>query len=240
MTYYHFVNDVMNQGHWVDSRYGEMLESIGASLILPLHRIPVRPGLSYGIGWQEGLQLIAGDFDLEAIKRCAPGARHELFTAAMAYGPRIRTNVENVIGAITELQSRRQAVLFIGDRIDGPTERLPCTLTMQFIETKGFLNTVVSMRSWDLIKGAPYDIMQFNMLTLAIARVLGLHAGHLVVHTGSAHIYLADREKVPIEHEERLISFDESVPKTWREMVEWARQYDILQKGATPKGVLFR
>ncbi len=82
--------DVKGEGLIQDSRFGKIIESeTPLTIEFEAGLLVNRPRLNLSIGWQELMQLIGGIFDPESIKRVAPNARHELFTAQMAYGPRI-------------------------------------------------------------------------------------------------------------------------------------------------------
>lgn len=154
------------------------------------------------IGMMEGLQLIAGVFDVEAIKRIAPNAKHELFTEQMAYGPRVVDQLPSVLGELTKDPETRRAVLMIARPEDKLDER-PCTLSIQFhaqrdaVKHEWVVSSTAFMRSSDAIWGMPYDIIQFGMLTYVMADMFGhvvksepVQLGSCSVMVGNAHMYV--------------------------------------------------
>tara|TARA_R100000742_G_C4277910_1_gene100186 strand:+ start:2070 stop:2759 length:690 start_codon:yes stop_codon:yes gene_type:complete len=64
-----------------------------------------------------------------------------------------------------------------------------CTLTQQFIMNKGKLDTIVIMRSNDLIYGFSYDVPWFNSLQKQLAGILKIEVGQYRHFATSMHIY---------------------------------------------------
>ena len=220
-SYKSIIDAVLASGLETPSRYGPTREVLGMSLILPAGRMVRRKGISEALGWMELTQLIAGVFDPEALKKVAPKAQHELFTSQMAYGPRLKDQMHNVIRTLRRDPLSRQAVLFVGKPEDGPTSDLPCTETIQLLLRDESLNAVVSMRSWDLIKGLPYDLMMFGGLVQALAAVLDRDPGWVRVTAGSAHVYEEDLERLEILETTRAFSLPQAFCE-WSDAVRWA------------------
>lgn len=232
-----FAEAVLREGALIDSRYGPCTEVVGGQLVVPTGILVERRGINLSIGWMEMLQLAAGVFDLDAMKRIAPNADHSLMTKAMAYGPRINLRIQNIIHALREDPLTRQAVLFIGVPENGPTSDLPCTVTIQFLIRDETLHAVVSMRSWDLCRGLPYDLMMFSGLTMLVARCLGYAAGSMIVNAGSSHIYRDWSDRLP-RTAPAMWGFHPDVPTNWNDIKAWAISgVDTLQKGKWPEGV---
>lgn len=226
--------DVLKFGRPVASRYGPSLELIGGQFEMLSGGLIERQGINWSLGWMELLQFVAGTYDLSAIKRVAPKANHSLFTYEMAYGPRIYDQMIELLHTLSVNPETRQAVLFIGKPEDGPTSCLPCTLTMQFLIRDGRLNGVVSMRSWDLCRGLPYDIMMFSGLLKIVARCLEIPDGLLIVTAGSAHVYQDQMDKLPCLSSTRW-RFTEDAPTSWIGFVGWAVNNILyLKKGGRP------
>lgn len=196
--YTEMVADVARYGDRIPSRYGDTREVLGVAWRRHASAAVRRSGMNPKIGYMELCQLIAGVYDPAAIERVAPNAQHALFTEKMAYGPRLRDQIPRVMLALRNDPGTRQAVMFVGSEGDGPSPSLPCTCTIQFL-LRGGLQCVVSMRSWDLLKGLPYDLIMFGGLQQVVARCLGTGAGLLQVNAASAHIYLTDvaADKLP-------------------------------------------
>lgn len=239
-SYADLIETLVDAGHRVDSRYGSTLELLAWPVEFWAGEMVDRKGVSLGLGFMELLQLLAGTFDAEQIRRVAPNAQAELFTAQMAYGPRIAGQVERIIEALLRKPDTRQAVLFIARPEDGPTSDQPCTTTMQFLRRNGQLDAVVQMRSWDAVRGLPYDVVVQGGLLMAVARCVGVHAGAVYARAGSLHLYDDQAGKVDKGSlGSRVIRFrlDDSVPRTWDGIVEWAgSQVETMEK--VPKGIV--
>jgi len=140
------------------------------------------------IGIVEGLQFIAGKFRKEDIEKIAPRARLDLFTDQSAYGPRVKSQWHSIINELNADPSSRRAVLVL-PYTDEELSNRPCTTSMQFSVHKDKLNVLVNMRSSDAVWGLPYDLIQFSMVSMMLAKCLGLLPGMLKIFIGNAHIY---------------------------------------------------
>lgn len=238
LTPLQIVSEVLHRGIPMESRYGPGIELLGASEEFNPRVLAQRKGINWSLGWMEMLQLIGGVFNPKAIKRVAPKANHSLFTYPMAYGPRVIDQIPLLIESLREDPWTRQAVLFIGRPEDGPTSHQPCTTTMQFLIRNEELYAFVSMRSWDLCRGLPYDIMMFQGIQEVMARCLQVETGYLSVTAGSAHIYKDQVDKVPFKAKQRW-SFTDQGPREWFEFIEWARDnVSDLEPGGTPTNII--
>jgi len=65
----------------------------------------------------------------------------------------------------------------------------PCHTMFQFDVTKGKLRLQLYQRSSDVFLGLPFNIAQYALLLMMVAKVTGLEARELVVSIGSAHLY---------------------------------------------------
>lgn len=65
----------------------------------------------------------------------------------------------------------------------------PCHTMYQFDVTKGKLRLQLYQRSSDVFLGLPFNIAQYAMLLMMVAKVTGLEARELIVSIGSAHLY---------------------------------------------------
>lgn len=206
----------------VPSRFGLTHEVLGGSIVMNAGEVPDRARMNLQVGWIELVQLLAGRFDKTAYERRCPKANLDLFTYEMAYGPRIVSYDDNWVyyrdsdmaapaippfsGEKTEYRNRirrvlvalehdplsRQAILYIGRPNETGTSRHSCTTCIQFLIRREAVHAIVTMRSWDLLKGLPYDLMMFGGLTEAVARHFGLQAASVRVVAGSAHVYEED------------------------------------------------
>lgn len=227
------VGEVLYRGSTIDSRYGPCIEVIGGQFRGNVGSLITKSGINYSLGWMELLQVVAGVYNLEAIKRVAPKANHSLFTYEMAYGPRIHYQMPKILEVLKENPDTRQAVLFVGKPEDGPTSNQPCTTSIQFLVRKEEVQAVVSMRSWDLCRGLPYDWMVFSGLTEIVAECLNLTGGLVQITAGSAHIYEDQMDNLPSLSERDWKFVD--APNEWSDFVRWAeRNIATLGKGGVP------
>lgn len=66
----------------------------------------------------------------------------------------------------------------------------PCHYAAQFlVDGDDALTTIVSIRSWDLFLGAPFNVSQYALLTHVLAHVAGLRPKRLILNAGDAHVY---------------------------------------------------
>lgn len=231
---------VQNDGQLVESRIGPTKEMPDMRFICAMGDIPRRAGMNLSIGWTEMLQLIGGVYTREVFERVAPNSDLSLFTHNMAYGPRLKDQMNLLLDELRRFPNSRRATLYVGRDVDY-IDNLPCTNTIQFLIRDNRLHMLVSMRSWDLVKGLPYDIMMFGGLGFAVCRCLkGVQPGLISVHAGSAHIYQSDTTKLPMKpFKPWSFVFDESVPtEWWSNVTAWARlANDQLQPNLPPVGV---
>lgn len=200
--YVDMVGRTMGEGTEIPSRYGSTFERRNVTVAFMAGEWPRRPKLNPRIGFMEGLFLVGTFFDLERIKAVAPSADHSLFTEDGAYGPRVRTQLPRVVQGIADDPQGRQHILYIGREGDQYTSDAPCTNNIQFLVRPGphdvpTINAVVNMRSSDIIKGLPTDMIQFGFLTQVLGICLGLFAGVVAINAASSHLYKADMDKIP-------------------------------------------
>jgi hypothetical protein len=238
MTFYQAYDDVFDNGGETEVRGLKVKALPDLNIIAMPGNFPYRAGGNAGIGLIEGLQFIAGTAELSAIKAAAPGAKHELFGASSFYGPRVISQIPRIIEELKENRGTRRGVLMIAHPEDNP-DTIPCTLSIQYqqvFKDKPMLYTNVTMRSSDLVWGMPYDIIQFSMLSYAIAKCAGLHPGSIVINTANAHIY----EETSVRpwawvngYFEMPVRFD-----NWGAWVEWARSLVYSQEPLTASQLL--
>jgi len=185
----------------------------------------VRPCTTYrrehdnpAIGFIEGLQFVAGYFDIKQIEAVAPHAKLELFTSQSAYGPRLGKQLQWVVDELKNDYDSRRAVIVIADGKEPLAER-PCTTSIQFHLTTGLhyavLDMTVNMRSSDAVWGLPYDLIQFGLIHAVVCHCINLPLGQVTVNLGNAHVY--ETTKVPNKWE----TWEFSVPPFSRSVSEW-------------------
>lgn len=202
--YVRLVNWLTRTGDESPSRDGGTVERTGVTLVFPdptavMLPLGVNRKVNARLAAVEALQLVAGTFDADLVRRAAPTYASVLERpndpTYGTYGPRLRHQLHQVYVELRNRPSSRRAVLSIwqehdlfhlGDR--------PCTLTLQFLVRHDRLELITNMRSQDVWLGVPYDLFMFSQLQLSLARQLEVGVGRLTHHVGSLHLYQRDRE----------------------------------------------
>lgn len=172
----------------------------------PRQRFVVRPPRkrwSPAFAMAEYLWYMRGENSLETMAFYAPGIRRfsdDGETLNSAYGhrifgahPHIGFDQWREIKALLKNDPEsRQAVVHIRTPRDSllPTKDHPCTIALQFLQRRGRLHLVTTMRSNDIVLGTPYDIFSFTMMQEQMALELGLELGSYFHQVGSWHLYL--------------------------------------------------
>lgn len=76
------------------------------------------------------------------------------------------------------------------------TKDEPCTIALQFYVRQNKLCCTVMMRSNDIWRGLPYDIVYFTLLQTVMANALGYETGSYTHFAVSLHMYDRDADKV--------------------------------------------
>ena len=157
-----------------------------------------REGYHPVIGIIEALLLIGGVSDPDLLKTACPGFVRYQDGGALhgAYGPRVRPQIPGVIELLSRDPDTRQAVISIWDPLHdlqypAPYD-VPCTISLTFRIRDGRLTLKTHMRSNDVWRGWPYDVIQFTTLQNTMANTLGLPSGSYVHHVDSLHMYETD------------------------------------------------
>jgi thymidylate synthase len=119
-----------------------------------------------------------------------------------AYGERLRRHLgldqlQRAYDALRANPDTRQVVLQIWDSsidLPGPTGEpvskvIPCNIVAMLKIRSGALEWTQIMRSNDLFRGLPYNIIQFTALQEVLAGWLGVHMGSYHQVSDSLHIY---------------------------------------------------
>lgn len=164
---------------------------IDLDLRYPIVCHPLR-GLNYRFMVAEWLWIRFGLNELNPLLRFNPNMSQYSDDGKIlsgAYGPQVIMQMPWVIQKLTEDTSSRQAVLSIWQAMPSASKDIPCTLTLQFFERRGFIHLTVNMRSSDVWLGLPYDIFVFSQLAREVAGTMGLLPGRLTMNLGSSHLY---------------------------------------------------
>src|SRR5579871_194399 len=155
-----------------------------------------------------------------------------------AYGHRLRSNLgfdqlERAFSVLMRDPNSRQIVLQVWDgtqdfpQNDGrpAAPDIPCNLCSMLKIRNGKLEWAQIMRSNDLFKGLPYNIVQFTCLQEVVAGWLGVGVGHYAHFSDSLHLYADEVEQtyrhddVPVEpNTDSLALPREKADRVWQEM----------------------
>jgi thymidylate synthase len=124
-----------------------------------------------------------------------------------AYGHRLRTHfgVDQLARAAEVLRvfpNSRQVVLQLWDPVrdlprstgEAAADDIPCNVVSLLKVRSGRLEWLQIMRSNDLIRGFPYNIVQFTTLQEVLAGWIGVEVGHYHHIADSLHVYTKDLE----------------------------------------------
>jgi hypothetical protein len=195
LTYTELCSLILENGEKVSPRGELTYELRNANLQFESGCFFYRVGLNGALCFAEGVMMCAGLFDLELIRKVAPNANIDLYRHQSDYGPRLLPQFHRVYNELKSDQFTRRAVLYFNNR-DTQSHDLACTSSIQFfIRENLYLDSVVTMRSWDAVYGLPMDIVMFGMLQQMFANSLNLYDGNINVNVGSLHIYEKTKHK---------------------------------------------
>jgi hypothetical protein len=235
---------VERNGEWVSPRGIRCKELLGRTSTFWAGEVVGRKGMNAALGFMEGLQFLGGVANLDAIKAVAPKADLSLWDAMSFYGLRTGEQLPEVIRVLASDHASRKAVLTVAynaspveDLVKGMT---PCTLALQFLIRNDYLHTIAFMRSSDLVWGVPYDVIQFSVVAMAVARVLGVTPYTVSLVAGSAHIYESTMGNRP-EGDPRFFGLADFLPSDLEGLVHWA-QHQVEHpggwEGGLPSGII--
>ena len=150
-----------------------------------------RPGFNSTLAQLEGFQLIAGYTDREALELAAP--------KTFADGYFDGTNVEYgemyaklVIERLEEgIHKSRQCVIFGATNDDQSTD-MPCAPAIHLQLIQGVFVVTVFQRSWDLIRGLPYNVVMWLMAGTAWRHLIGAKELEVRFLASNPHVYVND------------------------------------------------
>jgi len=213
-----------------------------------------RPAMSVAFAIVEVISIMNGRRDaafLNFWNRDLPRFAGEGDLYHGAYGYRLRSNfgfdqLERAYQTLRDNPESRQVVLGIWDpRIDFPDEHgkpvspdIPCNICSSLKVRGGKLEWLQVMRSNDLFKGLPYNLIQFTTLQEVMAGWLGLELGSYNHISDSLHLYEEEYElALGYEAGDVVLNPDDlRLPKTESDAVwsEMGRRVDELVAADVP------
>mgnify|MGYP002747868457 FL=1 len=137
-------------------------------------------------------------------------------TIGTAYGYIIKKykRLDYVINALINNPHDRRMVISLWQDADLRTAVLPsCVWSNEYKVYKETLNCFVDQRSADVPLGLPFNISQYAILMLLLAKVSGLQPGKLYYNIADAHIYVnqIDGIKKQLTNYEKMIKFEKII-----------------------------
>ncbi|HQP19910.1 MAG TPA: thymidylate synthase, partial [Phenylobacterium sp.] len=104
---------------------------------------------------------------------------------------RVIDQIANLVhGLKTNPESRRHIVSAWNPAEVEDMALPPCHCLFQFFVADGKLSCQLYQRSADVFLGVPFNIASYALLTMMVAKVVGLQPGEFVHTLGDAHLYL--------------------------------------------------
>jgi thymidylate synthase len=104
-----------------------------------------------------------------------------------------QTTIDQIAEVVAQLRQNpdsRRLVVSAWNVAELPQMALaPCHCLFQFYVARGRLSCQLYQRSADLFLGVPFNIASYALLTMMIARVVGLEDGEFVHSFGDVHLY---------------------------------------------------
>ena len=137
-------------------------------------------------------------------------------TIGTAYGYIIKKykRLDYVINALINNPHDRRMVISLWQDADLRTAVLPsCVWSNEYKVYKGTLNCFGDQRSADVPLGLPFNISQYAILMLLLAKVSGLQPGKLYYNIADAHIYVnqIDGIKKQLANYEKMLKFEKII-----------------------------
>ena len=99
--------------------------------------------------------------------------------------------IQNLIEGLKTNPNSRRHIVSAWNPADVEDMALPpCHCLFQFFVAEGKLSCQLYQRSADVFLGVPFNIASYALLTLMVAKVVGLAPGEFVHTFGDAHLYL--------------------------------------------------
>ena len=246
------------EGTFQPSRAGEMYEILHSAISItdPAQRwVTARtPSINPAFAIAEIVWIITGRNDsafLNYFNRQLPKYAGHNETYHGAYGYRLRYNLgidqlERAYKVLKAKPSSRQVVLQIWDgRIDLPDDvgkevstDIPCNIVSILKVRRGKLEWMQIMRSNDVFRGLPYNIVQFTTVQEVMAGWLDLELGEYNQISNSLHVYQRDLEHIQTSYPGSSIVNTDSLafPKEQSETYfhELARNIEIIIDQSVP------
>lgn len=241
-------NEVLSFGELEDSRAGavRVCRNVVCEILFPqrpwcLTRVP-----PYNVGYAaaETIWILAGMDESQFINYFNPGlprfaGNHSRYPGA--YGPRIidaHCQLDRIVHGLHVHPNSRQCLLTIWNKEDLPkwtgepsSSDVPCNVMSFFnlvrSESAGpkyRLDMTHVLRSSDIFRGLPSDLVVFTSLQKMLASSLGARQGRLTLHLVNAHTYVSDKEFTyqPADKHDVELELEEHSLNVWEQDFRYA------------------
>ena len=147
------------------------------------------------LAFVEVCQILAGKTVREAIDIVAPQTYKFGFfdRSNVEYGERVGCQIPRMINELKQSPPSRRVFAMAGQGDEDPEER-PCALSVQLRIRGDELHWYTSMRSWDLARGLPYNVMMWGIPAQIVAQQLQLPKARVHIYATSPHLYVEDKD----------------------------------------------
>lgn len=114
-----------------------------------------------------------------------------------SYAERFQAQLPYIIRELKEKPNTRQAIMTMYDRHEdmlhwGGRDRVPCSISYQFMLRENKLVLIYNQRSCDFVKFFPSDVWLTIKLLLYVAQNIGKEPGSFIHFLGSLHAFAGD------------------------------------------------
>ncbi|MDX8413143.1 MAG: thymidylate synthase [Mariprofundales bacterium] len=108
--------------------------------------------------------------------------------------------IQDVVAQIRSNPDSRRLIVSAWNVADIPRMALPpCHAFFQFYVCDGKLSCQLYQRSADIFLGVPFNIASYGLLTMMVAKVVGLKYGEFIHTLGDAHLYSNHLEQAKLQ-----------------------------------------
>ena len=185
------VSQTLNGGVDVNVRGLKTRENLNRMVWLDGHNLVPREELDPLLGVLLSQFILSGYEDPDLLVKYSKGIDAAIPWKNFDDATRIGGQLSMIVSELLNTPESRRAVMYLGRAYDVVDHR-PCIETVQFLQRYGFLYVVVNVRSWDLVKEMPLDILTWGLVGQAVSHCLEAGPVRLRFNVSSAHVYYDD------------------------------------------------
>ena len=187
------IGQTLNGGVDVVVRGLKTRENLNRTVWLDGHNLVMREGMDPLLGVLLSQYILSGKGDTEVLVKYAKELDATIPWEDYDDASRVGSQLEYIILELLYNSTSRRAVMYLGNSYDSIDKR-PCIESIQFLRRYGFLYVLINMRSWDLVKEMPLDILTWGLVGQAVSYCLDNEPVRLRFNVASAHVYHNDFE----------------------------------------------